>query len=340
MNKIIKASNKVKYGCIDELIDYNYQDFELNNFFNKKISLLKKKLVYHQFNYIGFISDDNVIGLAVVDLGYIRNIFCFIYNHQDGLILDYSKNFTGKKNIIFPRNPDEHEINCKLNKTDYIKIKKSHTSKQFSIDCNIKKLQIKMDAKYSLEDKPLRVVNPSDMNRWTFTEKYSPIKPNNINIAFKGNELDFKITNSFVVYDWTGGYLRRETNWLWTSIGGKTIKGNAFGINLASFVNETYFPENAFWVNGTRTRFSNIIYDFNMIDPYDEPWIIHNESDTIHLIFTPTGERSNKENKWPIAKVWFRQLVGEFSGYVIDDDKNKHEIKKAHGFCEIHKSVW
>ena len=340
MKKIIKASNKVEYGCIDELIDYNYQDFKLNDFFNNKMNSIKKKLAYHQFNYIGFICDDNVIGLAIVDLGYIRNIFCFIYNYEDGLILDFSKNFINKKNIIFPRNPDEHNINFKLNKTDYIKIKKSHISKKISIDCNIKKLQINMDAKYSLENKPLRVVNPSDMNRWTFTEKFSPIKPSDIKITFKGEELNFKIDNSFVIYDWTGGYLRRETNWLWTSVSGKTIENNDFGINLASFVNETYFPENAFWVNGTRTRFNNIIYDFDISDPYNEVWKIHNEQNTIKLNFKPLGERNDNQNKWPIAKVWFRQFIGEFNGYIIDQNGNKHEIVDAHGFCEIHKSVW
>ena len=44
MYKIIGENNKVNYGCIDEPVEWNYEEFKLLDFFNKEITGIKKKL--------------------------------------------------------------------------------------------------------------------------------------------------------------------------------------------------------------------------------------------------------------------------------------------------------
>lgn len=69
--------------------------------------------------------------------------------------------------------------------------------------------------------------------------------------------------------------MRRDSNWYWAAFAGVTgAKGRKpvkLGLNLAALVNESCYAENAFWIDGTRTRVSRAIYDFNPSDPY-EPW--------------------------------------------------------------------
>jgi len=68
MYKLIGNNNKVNYGCIDEPIEWNYEEFKLLDFFNKEVKGFKKNFAYHQFNYIGITAGEYIVGFATVDL--------------------------------------------------------------------------------------------------------------------------------------------------------------------------------------------------------------------------------------------------------------------------------
>ncbi|MBN2652946.1 MAG: DUF2804 family protein, partial [Spirochaetales bacterium] len=222
MYKIIGENNKVNYGCIDEPIEWNYKDFKLLNFFNKEVKGLKKKFAYHKFNYIGVSSDKYTFGFAAVDLGYVYNVFAFLYEEGKGMLFSYDKKGAFRKNkFSFPDNPDEYLIDFKTKKDELI-LMKSHKNKKFEIKGNFgKKFIFEADFNFSIEEHhPLRVLNPSIPTRWTYTEKCSPLRPNNIAVYFDGEQLDMPAYKTVAIYDWSGGYLRRETNWYWASMGG------------------------------------------------------------------------------------------------------------------------
>jgi len=61
MYKIIGENNRVNYGCIDEPIEWNYEEFKLLVFFNKEIKGFKKKFAYHQFNYVGITAGKYIV---------------------------------------------------------------------------------------------------------------------------------------------------------------------------------------------------------------------------------------------------------------------------------------
>ncbi len=186
---------------------------------------------------------------------------------------------------------------------------------------------------------PLRVLNPNDPNRFTFTEKCSPLIAEKFEMSLDGEELSFDSKAVTAIYDWSGGYLRRETNWYWTAFGSILPDGTSIGSNLAAFVNETYFSENAFWVNNKRTRVSRVIYDIDPLDPY-KSWHVYDEAGTLDLTFTPEGERNDKINAGPLVKTIFRQFVGTFEGYFQPEEGNKVDFKDIKGFCEIHRAIW
>jgi len=339
--KLIGENNKVNYGCIDEPIEWNYHDFILRDFFDREIKGLKKKMAYHQFNYIGITAGDYIAGFAVVDLGFIKNVFGFIYKKGEGILLESDDKCLGSsRKMSFPRNPDKHVTTFSSRQTR-VRIEKDHEAGLLEIDCLFKgRLAIKGSFPFSINShQPLRVLNPSVPTRFTYTEKCSPLKASAFEMSIDGKPLVFDKEKVVAIYDWSGGYLRRETNWYWTAFGALLPDDTSIGANFAAFVNETYFSENAFWINNKRTRVSRIIYDFNGMNPY-EPWHIFDEAGTVDLVFTPEDERNDKINGGPLVKTIFRQFVGTFSGYFQPEKGEKTEFSDIKGFCEMHRALW
>ncbi|MBU2513437.1 DUF2804 domain-containing protein [bacterium] len=341
MVKLIGKNNRVNYGCIDEPIEWNYEDFKLLDFFNKEIKGFKKKWAYHQFNYVGITAGDYIVGFATVDLGYLCNVFAFIYSKEKGIILESDDKCLGfSKKMNFPRNPDNYLTSFKSGKTS-VSVEKSHEKGMLSIDCNFKdRLKFKGTFPFSIDShQPLRVLNPSVPTRFTYTEKCSPLRPTHFELSLDGNPLKFETDKVVAIYDWSGGYLRRETNWYWTAFGAVLPDKTSIGANLAALTNETYFSENAFWIDHKRTRVSRVLYDFNQLEPY-ETWRIYDEAGSVNLIFTPEGERNDKINGGPFVKTVFRQFVGAFDGFFKPENGEKIEFKEVKGFCEIHRAIW
>ncbi len=342
MYKIIGERNKVNYGVIDEPVDFNYQEFKLLNFFNKEIKGLKKNIAFHAFNYVGIFTESFAVGFAGINLGYLSDCFAFLYDYKKGKIFEMDiklpKNF-----LNFPANPDEYNINFKFGKTN-MSIKKSHESGILDINAVFKgKLEIHGTFKYSLKShNPLRVLNPScgDGNLFTFTEKCSPILPEKLEIKYEGTPLEFDIKKTYALYDWSGGYLNRRTNWYWSAMCGRSNSKTTIGANFAALVNESFFSENAFWINNKRTRVQRCIYDFDPIDPYLTPWHIWSEDKKVDIIFHPENERKDRVNAGPIAKTIFRQFFGTYEGKLTPDTGKPVKFKDIRGLGEIHRAVW
>ncbi|MBU0927166.1 MAG: DUF2804 domain-containing protein [Spirochaetes bacterium] len=341
MRKIIGEGNRVNYGCIDEPVEWNVSDFKLLDFFDREVTGLRKKLAYHKFNFMGINSGDYAIGFAVVDLGFLYDVFAYLYHRADGLAYSLDVKLPkSTKAIAFPDDPDNHRISVSAPKCR-VDIVKDQAARTLAVDCDFEgKLAFSGTFPYGIgPDGPLRVLNPSFPTRWTFTEKYAPLVPTRFELRRDGRPVPTEAGKTAAAYDWTGGYLRRETNWYWTSIAGILPGGETVGANFAAFVNETYYPENAFWAGGKRTRVPRVIYDFDPADPYSE-WRVFDEDGLVDLRFRPYGERADRVNLMPLTKYVFRQFVGTFSGRLRDRAGNETAFESLPGFCETHRSVW
>ncbi len=341
MYKIIGERNKVNYGCIDERIDFNYADFVLRGFFGKKIGPLRKKCAFHAFNYIGILTDDFLIGIAAIDLGYMKNVFAYVYNYKDGIIFEYDKKATDRGPLSFPVNPDEYKIEWHKGKT-FLSIEKSHERGMLTLEADFEGgLQIRAVLPYSLgTHHPLRVLNPSEPTRWTFTEKCAPLFCEELSIVLNGRPLAFRKETAAALYDWSAGFMRRDTNWFWAAFAGVLDDGRktAIGLNLAALINESFFPENAFWIDSVRTRTAQCIWDYNPANPY-EAWHIWNESGTVDITFSPQGERSAKI-RTGIVNTNFTQFMGTFAGTLVPGSGEAVSFAGVRGFAELHRARW
>jgi hypothetical protein len=339
MNKLVSMENRINFGCYDGPIHFNNDDFRLTTLFGRTKSSFGRKFAAGGFNFVGIVSDDYCIGIGAVHLGYLANIFGFLYEYKNGMKLDFTRMIL-PSSLKFPINPDESEIAYASRGVSY-SIKKSHRKNILDIDCTFKNLlSIKAKCAYGFKNKPLRVLNPScgDPTRFTFTEKCPLIKPLSLSVDVKGVPYETSLKKTTIFYDWSAGFFNRYTHWFWTAFSGSN-NGNRVGANFAAMVNETYYPENAYWINGRRIRTAQVIYDFDMNDPYRSAWRVFTEDGRVNLAFVPFGERSKKVNVH-FVKLFFRQFFGEYSGTLKDASGKKIRIDGMKGVAEIHLSKW
>jgi hypothetical protein len=338
MHTLIGENGKVGYGCLDGPVRFNHEDFVLRTFFGRRAGALRRRMALGGFSYLGILGEGFVAGLAAVRLGYLANVFGFLFDVRTGELWEHSaKALPGS--LRFPLDPDESAIHfesrgCRLD------LVKSHAREVLEVDARFGgRLAVKGRFPYGFALRPLRVVNPScgDPNRFTFTEKCAPLVPESLSVAFDGEE---RVAGPVAaVYDWSAGFFNRNSNWLWSALAGFLPDGTPVGANFAALVNETFYPENAFWVGGKRIRLAQVVFDYDPEDPRREDWRIFTEDGQVELRFRPLGERGER-TRAPFLKVNFRQFVGEYTGWLRDPGGRSVRLDRMRGVAEIHLSVW
>jgi len=335
---IIDKDGNVIIGMINnQEINFNYKDYRLLNFFDKEVHGIKKRFKFHHFNYYALLSENYVLAFAVVDLGYIKNMFLYLYDYSGKFLIKTEKKLLPfLKNLDFPINPDTYLIEFKEG-NQFLSVKKDFSKKSLIVNANIKELNLSFEASYGMDNFPLKTVMPAGHNGWTFTEKCSNINEiKDIKIIYNSKKLDF--SNSSLIYDWSGGYLKRETNWIWASFSGIAKNNETVGANFAAMVNETYDSENIFWINNKPFKEDIILFNYNKNAPYN-PWEIENKAKTVKIKFFPRDEINDNTNAF-LVKNSFVQFIGKFKGYFLDENNNKVEFDNLSGVTEIHKALW
>lgn len=340
MYKIIGSNNKVNYGAIDEAVDFNLKDFTLTNFFDrKKNTSLSRRLAFKTFNYHGLYCGPWTFGMASIKLGYLSQFFCYLYNDEKGMI--FQKQFVQSDGAMeFTPDPDNYSITLKRRGAE-VQVLRDINKGSCSVLCKIgSKLLLKAEIPFSIdEQKPIRVLNPNDPNRWTFTEKRVPLFPSEVSLVFDGQELVAEGDRPFFTYDWSGGFLSRNTNWYWANFGGFSDSGESVGLNAAAMVNETFYSENALWIGDERTRLNQCIFDLDRRKPMDT-WKIFDESGRVDITFKPIAVVAGRRDNFRLMKNYFRQIVGLYSGTLRTDSGKTESFSNLRGFGELHRSHW
>lgn len=338
MKKLVnKENNTVNYGIYDELIDFNWNDYQLRNFWGKKYSKFKQKRIFHSFHFVSFTNDECVVGLAFVCLGFAKNIFGYVYQKDKGLIANWQAPLLNSQ-LQYGENLDNHQISRK-SKSININIQKNLDKKIIVGKYQYKKIiSIEYEIQLGLEQVPLRVVNPADFERWVFTEKRAGLPLKKLNIHINGQKLDMDISNTLASVDYSGGYFKRDTNWIWGN-GCTKIANDTIGFNFAVFNNDALYPENAVWVNNEREHYERVLFKWNY-DNTKEGLEIYTTDNRLHLYFEPLGQKNDiRSHVFGLIKTNFRQFFGYYHGHVSVNG-TKIELKKFLGFAEIHKALW
>lgn len=301
----------------------------------KAATFSRKRILKYRikrWEYLGFCNPEIIFGIAVVNLGYMCNLFAYLYDRKSFCISEYNVVTPGGKAAVFEGTSLSGDIIFKSGKTA---VRILNDPETIRIEGTVKgALSVQLD--FRKYEQPLICVTRSGLKGFNYTHKEAGI-PVRGKIRHKRMSWDVQEARTFGVRDFTLGYLSRQTFWNWASGGGMDIKGNRIGFNLAQGVNETGFTENAFWVNGRLVKTDMVDFRYDDLDLL-KPWRIASNDGRVRCRFIPEGKRSANVRAGLIVSR-FHQPFGRFEGTLAEGDEI-FEMQGVAGFTEEHYAKW
>jgi len=341
---LMKEDGLPTFGQFDTPVeDLALKQFCYFNAMDKPASKCSRYFDFKQFQFVSINTGQYIIGCAIADIRYLGSAFLYLY--------DISNNSLVEQTWLRP--PRLGYTTAVSPYSGQASIGSAQNSFTFTIEQGQWKLQIKtklLQANLSLtalaDSLPLAMCSPTGYNGWTYTQKHNGLAVDG-QLLINGQQQN--LTSALAGYDFSAGYMRRETSWRWGSINSR-IDGQLFGLNLAAGVNETGDSENVFWLNGQRHYLPAVQFNFqrqrkNKVNCHS--WHIvsksgvdnNNQCAQVDLIFTPINGRSERLNLW-LLKSNFRQYIGHYNGVIRDNSGKEIIIKNLLGLSEDHFARW
>ena len=330
LNPFIQANGLPQFGHLASIPESLQLDaFQYLNEMDLPASSWRKRFDYKQFQFVSIVTDKYIIGVAIADIRYLASGFCYVFDTETHELVE--QQWLKPFNMGYQTQPSSWNSQAYL-ASDTI---------QFNIENGLWHIQLSTDliqADLRLTSEPgslpLMLCTPTAYSGWTYTQKHNALAIQG-QMSVKGQPQD--LSNAVAGYDFSAGYMRRETSWRWASINHRR-EDKSIGLNLAAGVNETGNCENVIWIDGERHLMPPVHFEFSRMHQ-EASWRITSQDKRIDLIFKPKNQRSEKKNFW-FLKSNFRQFVGYFSGYLIDDNGIKHELDEVMGLTEDHYAKW
>ncbi len=335
--RLIDGSGQPRYGVLEAPVDLvNHQDFDLRNSMNWRRSRLARRWAYNQFQFIGLLSPELIVGCAIVDLRLVSNAFVYFYDVANDRLAEYSFIRPLGWGTYMEPAPDRGAcyFDGGANRFEICATPQPRT----------RRLNVELASGESIfalmeEPKPFRalpVCTRAGYTGWVYTQKAAAL-PVMGTVHCHGRSWDLS-ENTLGSYDWSLGFMRRETFWNWGCMAGRIGGRHTVGLNLAAGVNETGFTENGFWYDNNFTKVDMVDFRFNRDQP-QEPWKMVSNDGRVDLDFAPLGRRSERLHAGVIASN-FNQMFGFFSGTLKPESGKPVTVERVPGFAEDHYAKW
>ena len=332
---IIDSQGKPVFGQFDTIPhELNIERFDYRNVMDNPANRWQRYFHYKQFQFVSVVTANYVIGVAIADIRYLGSAFCYVYNINENSIEEQSWLRLLSLNKLTTSSPYQGVTHIARGQ-----IKFSIHQGNWTVEIETKHVQANLRLIVDEDSQPLSMATQTGYSGWTYTQKHNALSVRG-EVTINSDDVD--LTHALGGYDFSAGYMRRETSWRWASINSHLIDEDAapycLGLNLAAGVNETGTCENALWVQGIKHRLPAVHFEFDR-DNVTHPWQIHSEDRRIDLTFTPCNKRSEKLNLI-VLKSNFRQFIGHFSGSIKDNDGVIHQLDHVLGLTEDHFACW
>ena len=327
---LIAKDGKLKFGQFDGVpVNLGVEHFQYRTNMDKRASKWAKHFHYKQFQFTSVVTEDYIIGLAIADIRYVTSAFCYLYDIKSDQLTE--SHWIKPLSIASTITRSPHDGVTTLAGEP---IKFEIQQQQWRIRINSRNIHANLLLGHSPESLPLSMCTPTGYSGWTYTQKHNALSVDGeLNIDGKVVNLD----DALASYDFSAGYMRRETSWRWANLNTVLDQGKV-GLNLAAGVNETGSCENALWIDGCRHLLGPVHFEFDRQNPRAE-WRIYSSDGQVNLTFTPLNKRSEKLNLW-LLKSNFRQFIGLFNGTVKDSLGQDYKIVQCLGLTEDHFARW
>ncbi|MCL1125299.1 DUF2804 domain-containing protein [Shewanella surugensis] len=336
---LISKVGKVVFGQFDgPVAALGIENFSYVTNMDKPASSLSKYLDFKQFQFVSIVTPEYIVAVAIADIRYLGSAFCYFYDIKNDELIETQWLKLGSFGYQMSHSP--------MDGVAYINSRKGEVKFIIEQGCwhlevKTARLVVNVDISPQVLSLPIAMCTPTGYNGWTYTQKHNGLNVvGSLSIDNKVISLEKALAN----YDFSAGFMRRETSWRWGSINAH-FNGSIIGLNLASGVNETGTNENVFWFNGERHPLSPVHFDFSYLQRSGSDllaqnrWRLYSEDACVDLIFTIKNLRREKINLLFI-KSNFRQYLGYYTGTIIDNSGRVHKLNNVIGLAEDHYAKW
>ncbi|MCJ2375276.1 DUF2804 domain-containing protein [Vibrio sp. ZSDZ34] len=328
---LITDAGQPQFGQFDNLFsDLGIDKFKYFNEMDGLASRWAKYFHYKQFQFVCIVTPDYLIGIAIADIRYLGSGFCYLYEIESNTL--HEESWLRPMNLGYQTTPSSSFGQASIH----------HNAIQFLIHegewrvkINTNGVQCDVQLTADQESYPLAMCTPTGYRGWTYTQKHNALGLAG-ELKVRGQTQD--ITRCLASYDFSAGYMRRETSWRWASLNA-VVEGVGVGLNLAQGVNETGECENVLWIGNQRIHLGLVNFVFDRHKPYEQTWRVSTKDGRVDLQFKPINTRKEKMNVY-FLKSNFRQFIGHFEGYVIDTSGHRVELNQVIGLVEDHYAKW
>ncbi|MFD2178325.1 DUF2804 domain-containing protein [Veronia pacifica] len=332
VDRLINEVGTPIFGYFDDAVAaINIDTFNYKNVMDKPASRWAKHFHYKQFQFVSIVTERYVIGAAIADIRYLASGFAYVYDHEDAKYRHFE--WLKPKSVGYRTEPSPYNSSAFI-KSGVNKFEIDIAQGQWIVKLELPFLQGIVKLEREQDSSPIALCNRTGYNGWTYTQKHNALSVDG-ELTIDGSNIE--LSSALASYDFSAGYMRRDTSWCWASASGKTA-GDTVGFNLANGVNETGLNENAFWINGERHLLGPVVFEFDRSELNSE-WRIYSYDGRVNLKYRPKDYRKEKLNFW-LLRSNFRQFVGSFAGYIIDTHGQQHVIDEITGLTEDHYARW
>lgn len=337
LTDLINARGEPHFGLITSPVGrINYMDYDLRSAMDQPRSRLSRFLGFNQFQFVALSGADFIAGAAIVDLRLVGNGFAYLFDFKTRTLEEFSCLTPAALGTFLPTTPDDGVSYCRW-RGARLEIEAHSAKRGRDVRVNVgRRLEIAGQMREPSRFQPLRLCSRAGYNGWVYTQKAAGLPVTGELHSPAGSVvLDEQCRAS---YDWSCGFMRRETAWNWASISACLPDGRSLGLNLAAGVNETGVTENALWLDHRLLKLDLAMFRYNRYQP-DQPWQITTSDKRVRLEFQPLGSRVEKVNAWLLASN-FRQFFGYYSGEIRTALGEVVRLEQVPGLAEDHYAKW
>ncbi len=337
--QLIDPAGNVRAGIFPEPVrEVNFRDFRLRDPFGRPRGALARRFGFKQFQFLGILSEELVLGCAIADVKFLGTSFVYCYEPPTRRLNEVSFKIPLGLGTRFNLTPENGIVSFRLGK-NRIEMIGSEKPRQRRLVVELAR-GVSIDAVFDEEQppmQPMRICTEIGATGWAFARKTAGV-PVSGTVRWEGRTWDLGAIGAFGHHDWSAGYMRRETFWNWGCLAGRATDGRVVGMNVSCGVNETSFTENCFWVDGRLQKIDTVRFQYDRED-LEKPWRIDSWDGRMHLEFRPEGRHAEKVNAGVLATN-FVQLFGRYHGWFEIATGDRIAVEGVLGYAERHYAKW
>ncbi|MGI9576163.1 DUF2804 domain-containing protein [Alloalcanivorax xenomutans] len=336
---LVAPCGQVRLGLFpDSVATVNGRAYDYRTPMGAPASRRARHFHYKQFQYLGVISDDLLIGCALADTAYLGVAFLYIYEPATGTLEEHTWRAPLGRGLCMSDSPVNGESRFRRGGIDIaLGYRTDDGAREKSLTVRGAGLELDVVLEEPAGYQPMSLCTRTGVNGWVYANKVAGVGLRG-RLRWRGREWSLAdLVNVGGHHDFSAGYMRRETFWNWACFSAR-IDGHRVGLNVSCGVNETSVNENCLWLDGRLIKLDGVSFDYQR-DDLMAPWRMRSRCGRLQLRFEPRGEHRERLNLGLFASN-FHQLFGVFHGELKLPDGTTLSLSGQPGFVEEQYAKW